>query len=55
MNSLDMAECRKSELLGEIFKGRSSCQPGCGMCLSICVPAAVEVDFSRKSICLAAA
>ena len=55
MNSLGKAECKKSELLGEIFKGINSCQPGCGICLSACMPAAAEVDFSRESICLAAA
>lgn len=33
MNSLGKAECRRSKLLGEIFKGINSRQPGCGMCL----------------------
>lgn len=38
LNTLGKAEHRRSELLGEIFKGKgiNSCQQGCGMCLSAC-------------------
>lgn len=55
MKSLVKEKCRKREFLGEIFKGINPGQPGCGMCLSICMSTAVEVDVSHESICLASA